>query len=594
MPKETILFTPYDGEVDREWRYAFEPERLGAPALDCEPVIRGPIYSQDEVATAIKHLDKLHLQFCDAVFPILNEIHGVQLSNRYWMTLTGYFFYAYLHIMYDRRLRFKRVQNQLGEFNVVGMSKKDWCPTLTPFGFFFGSRQNEQNNRLLYSIIADAHDIPIEPVQAEVKNWNHEEEQLPPRTDRLNRLLDRGYQSDICLHSSMLGRKNLLSLMLRSGMKVGEIRLTGNYVEPSETNFGFRKAFRRFHSPDAFIQFAVQALEHLLPVAYAEQFAKLRTDAKAKLARNQPSIIVAGMGLLTDVQFSFWSADAAASGTLLAGLQHGGNYGELQELPGELVETHINDYYLTWGETGKAKELCIGALRFMHEQLPNVEKKVGILWVTTHDTRFGHFFCNCVQSLRMPEYFAFQQRFLEILPEILTKRMAVRLYPQELGWQLKEHWHKTAIDASSMNDIGFKQALAGAKLVLLDTVGSTTVYQCLHHDLPFVIIADPSLFLLNERAQRLYKLLEDVGVLHWDIEHGVDSLKDASENPERWWQEQARQKAVNEFRQEFYGEPSVGRIWKQLRELRKNHPETKNLTKVLAISERPALEGTKK
>lgn len=593
MTKETILFTPYDGPLQEGQRYAFEPERLGAEPCGRAPVISGPIYTQDEVAASIKYLDKLHLEFCDIVFSMLNEMHNVNLSHRYWMTLTGYFFYAYLHIMYDRWTRFQRVREKLGEFKVAGLAKDNWRIPETPFGFCLPSWNDELFNRQIYSLLAEHIGGTVDGEKHIPQDWYVEGNLLPSRHGPLNRFLDRGYHTDICFHSSMLGRKNLLLLMLHSRLKVGEIRFTKNRVSLSKPDLAIRKTLCECNLSDPFEKFALQALEYVLPLAYVEQFDELRTEAKKNITRNQPSIIITGMGLLTDVNFSFWAAETVPK-TLLVGLQHGGNYGELQDLAGELAETRISDFYLTWGETEKDREFCVGALRFMHERLPDADKQATILWVTTHEARFGQFFNNCVIPPRMAEYFAFQQRLLESLPKEVITKVALRLYPHDLGWGLKERWDKSAIDISSMNSISFKQALARTELVLLDTVGSTTLYQCLHHDLPFMIVADRDLFLLNDRSQQLYRLLESVNVLHWDVDRAAIALSEACNDPKLWWREKARRKAVLRFRAAFFGEPSIGSLWRQLQKLRKAQSEIDTCEQPGVLKKQSAFLGSRK
>ncbi|SVD75286.1 uncharacterized protein METZ01_LOCUS428140, partial [marine metagenome] len=71
------------------------------------------------------YLNKLYESFLTAISKKMNEIHGVDRSNRYWRIIIGPWLYHFIQIFYDRYLSISAVIN----------SKKNvqtWLPNLQP------------------------------------------------------------------------------------------------------------------------------------------------------------------------------------------------------------------------------------------------------------------------------------------------------------------------------------------------------------------------------------------------------------------------------------------------------------------------------
>ena len=164
----------------------------------------------------------------------------------------------------------------------------------------------------------------------------------------------------------------------------------------------------------------------------------------------------------------------------------------------------------------------------------------------------------------MEEYFAWQIRFLEALPEVLRGNLFFRPHPFDFGHDLRKglsdrypflHWD----DRPS-----FAQSLSRARLLVIDHLG-TPMLEALAADVPTLLFWHPQRWEVREEAQPHFDRLRQAGILLDNPEEAAARAAEIAMRPGPWW----RSPEVQETRREFVHRyalrhPQWAKVWAEV------------------------------
>jgi putative transferase (TIGR04331 family) len=488
----------------------------------------------------------------------LNEIHGLDNDTLYWRRIIGFFLRTYIDALYDKYIRIKQVLSSYPKISIVGLSRPSFCTSDNAFYFSQAIRESDSLNLQLfsqiltelgchtltftsrpYSILEDAEKIRRGRTKG-VRNW---------LIERARSFINRGTSSRAALYVSLFSNRSLIAIILRSKFTCWPIIKMGRTSHNVIVDREIRKDFRNIMGDSEFESLVISTLEINWPTDFLESFAKIRSDAISKIAKNVPKAILTGIGFAWDTDFSVWAAECAKYGSTICGIQHGGTYGEVDYVSkGESFERSVVDRYVTWGWVKDETTIPLPPSRLIGLKKKRLSKKKNVLWVTSADSRYVSFFGNIVFGNRYVRYFSHQSALLHSLSSRAKQKIRVRLYTDDFGWKLRERWGSTLKDIQfTDNSEPLMEQAQKYELLVIDHFGGTSTLECLRLDIPLVIVGNRSLFSVDSGAEEYYGSLEKVGVLFFDPYSAAKMIELAFEDVESWWAESARRQAVEKF-----------------------------------------------
>jgi len=266
-----------------------------------------------------------------------------------------------------------------------------------------------------------------------------------------------------------------------------------------------------------------------------------------------PKAIFSCVAWYYDELFKSWAAPESEKGTLLIGMQHGGNYGSAAYQPSVDHEIKITDRYFTWGwdrQETPTKVIPWLASKLTGRRSFNAEnKKEGILFVATTAPRYLFQFPR--PPYRFEQYLVWQSRFLAALNKPLLSRLRVRFHREDMGWDMPARWKECnpAIPVETW-DIPFLQSLADCRIYVSDHM-ETTYIEALFANKPTILFWDPEINELRTEAQPYYELLRTAGILHDTPEAAAAAVSRVYDDVIVWWNNTDRQKARKTFCDRF-------------------------------------------
>jgi putative transferase (TIGR04331 family) len=268
---------------------------------------------------------------------------------------------------------------------------------------------------------------------------------------------------------------------------------------------------------------------------------------------SRASAIVSSSAWYYDEAFKQWAATSAESGTVLIGLQHGGNYGSLRQHIDPCHEIAISDRYYTWGwdDPSLQGKVIPGPTPILagRKTIGADNSRAGILFATTIWPRYLMQFP--FHPMHFSKYLDWQFYFIEALDPSLIPVLRVRLHRWQLGWDRTLAWSdqypEVAVeDQSTM----FLTSLTKCRLYVADHL-STTFLEALSANKPTLLFWHPELVDLKLEARPYYSRLRASGILHDSPDSAAHAVTAAYADVESWWNRPERQSAVQAFCHRF-------------------------------------------
>lgn len=505
------------------------------------------------------YIEKVYELVLDQLSDALNDLHGMQNGKRYWRIVIGPWAMLYTGILYERYLSLKTALEKLPTFSTIGLHEEAFQVPRDTTGFINLIIEDRYNLQLYTRILAAlGHNPPRKrPVDS---GTNPERVNTAPLLKRfvksglsaINSVAAR--YAPVIMHKSYFDKIDEYRLALRTGFKawpmLGDVTSDGpeTAIDPA-----MRLRVEGLALGEAeFERMLANFIAEDIPVCFLEGFNALQ-DTSQRNYPAHPQTILSASSWYFDEPFKAWAAGSAEQGTLLAGIQHGGNYGSTPYL---LLETHeltISDRFYTWGwerSGSPCKLVQASATKLRHDLMGADNSKVGILYVSNGFPRY--FMRPPVTIPQMVNYYNLQRQFFRALQARLHAVTTFRLYVNDYGWDCAEQWRTLYPDlAQETSDaVPFSKSLRDCRLYVCDHL-STTFVESLAADKPSILFWDAVNNEITEEARPYYDLLTKAGILYDSPDAAADAANRVYDDVETWWNVPVRQEARKTFCERF-------------------------------------------
>lgn len=293
-----------------------------------------------------------------------------------------------------------------------------------------------------------------------------------------------------------------------------------------------------------------QLLVEQMPKAYLEGFKYLRERGQQMGWPKQPKLIWTSNAHHRDDMFKLWVGEKVDSGVPFILGQHGGHYGQgLYSMP-EDHEMKICDHYLSWGWKTNEKVIPVGILKKVEEQDKSSRRQNAVLVLALAPPYAGATISIPVGPV-VKEYMKEQVDFYGQLDKAVASQMDVRLYPRDYGWDQSGYFTSRFPDVTiDDGKINYYDMLANAKLVVVGW-NATTYLESMASDVPTVTFWDERYFEIHDQANEYFDVLRKVGLHHDTAASAAEHVNTIWHDIDGWWQSEevvaARQTFLAEY-----------------------------------------------
>ena len=289
----------------------------------------------------------------EVIVPIINDLHRVEKSHRYWRILLGPWLGSFIQILYDRFENLRSFKTTREDVVVAVASDVNEILLSNDMGSFSRSYSTDIWNYCLYSkILTSLKWFRMEDVPAslgyegrgsfstkEACNWKNN---IFRSLNQLSKAVTM--KGDAFLCNSYLSRAQEFSLQLK------DWKVPRAWFCPREPIFELDKSLRHpvvSQTGDSFELLLKKFIFELMPKAYLEGYASLKRQAYSEWPK-EPGAVFSSNVIVSDL-LRVYIAQQAEDGTPIILGHHGGHYGSGRWFFQEDYERSISDSYVTWG-----------------------------------------------------------------------------------------------------------------------------------------------------------------------------------------------------------------------------------------------------
>lgn len=507
----------------------------------------------------------------DALFPILceilNQTHKVNHTERFWKIILGHWFNEYVATILNRVLT---LQQCLNDYNISGVTGfcapyQSLCvPSFVPF--WYEALESPRWNSILYSRILETMSIPNLiisnlPLEPELETTEQRTEinsskQRGPKSyafsilRKLAPLLAK--RGDAFIVSSYLPPKYEIYLQILLG------QFPSFWVTPSvkikanpDTSLRNELTHVLFNDSDHDLMKMVKTfLFEMLPIAYLEGFSEIQDIARKQKWPDKPKFIFTSNAFYSNDVLKYWIAKQVDSGVCYIVGQHGNSYfTDRRRL--NWVEEVTPDKFLTWGWNDDSGRYLPA---FVFQNNPRKPRKInpsgGLLLINTGP---GISRTCCDVASVAHQYLEMNQTFIQSLVSEPREQTTLRLdiTTREHPFSEKKRW--LAFDPNLKIDEGHSpiNQLISENRLIVHGYDSTGILLTLSENIPTIAFWLNGFDHLNDNVIDDYKLLVEVGIIHFTPESAAKKVNEIWPTIDDWWRRDEVQIARKEFCEKY-------------------------------------------
>ena len=505
------------------------------------------------------YLDKLYEQTLVQMKDLLNQIHGVDHSLRYWRIVIGPWLHCFIQILFDRyqsiltAIDSKKVTNTL----ISGYSETRWVPKDFP-GFLKWYVTDDYNHYLYSRIIEFSDVIPFNIVVAgDINNPKEQSDNIKHRftTKKIIKKLIRLYEKYIpdCLNQIVLVGSSLNTfdlIKLQLSLKQAPYLFPPDVVIPeADIDLTARGKLSLKSSNNKFEQLLGMMIEEQIPSIYLEGYTQMN-DRSLKAYPKKPKVIFTANAYRSNEAFKFWTGYHVDRGVKFVGTQHGGHYGIGLWSSSEKHEIQSDNMYYTWGWKSDIYKNTkpLAAAKLNSAKHIRSQKDGRLLLVLGVLPRYSYrMYSVPVAASGMLSYLNDQYRFVRALSKENQEQLLVRLYPIDRGWCQIARWNSEFPEVECCyGDTPMFEQLKESRL-FIGTYSGTTYLETFAANFPTVMFWNPDHWELRSSARPYFEELRRVGIFHDTPESAVAKVNEISHDPASWWNQSEILRAKDEF-----------------------------------------------
>ena len=540
-------------------------------------------YHWDDRAQIPKDLEYIN-DIYEALLPelarVLNEIHGVSYSVRYWRIVVGSWLYYFSQVVMDRWRVLQCASESYSRPTLLRVTPDD-TPLASPnsAAFLRATESDEWNERLCADIADQWTNIEVTKTQqCQVINrpFRLKSEQAGNVRSSILRILYSMvvkpldwlaqrrifYGEGVSLHSDYLSRPNrfALSVLMRQVPSMSlPIQLPQTDARTASRAWGLTTA-----DGDAFKNALAVLIPQYLPTCFLEGFEQAQALAAHSGWIRNPRVVMTANAFDSDDRWKLWAAVQVDKGAKLVIAQHGGGYGSQQWSAMQNYEMSISDRYLTWGwsDPQEAKAYPAPATKLVGMRVRRPRRTGKCVQVTASLPRQSYWMFGAPIGPQVHDYIDDQFRFAAALNVNVREDLLVRLYHRDYGWDLQQRWQdREPTIATDPGRQRLDRILREARLYVA-TYNATTFLESFTQGIPTVIFWDPEFWELSIEAKPYFDVLRQAGILFDDPVSCAAMVNSIWDDVPAWWESPDVQSAVISFSERFahVGARPLGRL----------------------------------
>lgn len=507
-----------------------------------------------------QYLAKVYCKHLGILAGLLNKLHGVEYSLRFWQIVIGQWLHYFVEILYDRYSSIKSAEES-GKVHEVWLAERtvEACIPTDHISFHHAFIEDEYNVYLYGEIIRHLNTFAFKEVKAAHLSmpWhksapvkNKVKAVLKNIVGNVFYMVPDSFNRNVFV-KSYYDKADLIKIQLSLG-QMPYLYVPEANIKRTSVDLGARKQIEYDTPEDQFQQILSRIIPYQIPLVHVEMFGQLRAKA-LKSYPKQPQTIITANAHTCHEAFKLWAGHCIERGSKFVISQHGGNYGMSLWNSEEDHELNIADVFLSWGWTSdndKIQPLASGKLRKACKEItPNNTGK--ILWVQMGIPRYSYLMYSIPVSSQWLNYHADQISFAQNLDDDVRKEIVLRLYPVDYSWHQKERWQANFPNlAISDNSEPFLRQLCECRL-FVGTYNATTYLETLAANFPTLIFWDPHYWELRKEVEPYFSELKSAGIFHDNPVSAAKKLNTISGDVGAWWASDSVQNARARFVDKF-------------------------------------------
>lgn len=507
-----------------------------------------------------RYLLELYRRLIQEIANVLNQYHKKNFSTRYWSILIGPWLRYYIYILYERFKTLEHIFMVNKNFQTLGLDEANYHYPIDTLDFMELLKEDSYNLQIYTKLIKSTKLFIItQYIKRRVRS------RCNKKTP--NNKLKRFFwififyflrkRKKLGLFKSYFPKLTRLYFMVFSMgklMEIPEAILPELDCTEKDYSFSLRNEIKlKYTGNNQFEDFLYSSLIEDLPICFLEGYNKYFMHAKQTInyLGHIKGFVSANAWYYSEL-FKQISALKAESNNKLYGIQHGGNYGNIQFNVSCEHELEILDNYYTWGWSSTIKMVKPMPINKLSSRF-SFNKNMGakdVLYGLTCLPRFDNNYFILLPS-EFEKYLNDQKVFISSLSEEAKNYLFVRPHHEDLGWNIKGKLREN-FSQLKFDDWGtsFLERLHSCKLYICDHL-STTHIESLALNKPTILFWRPGYFPYSETAVSYYQTLKDVGILFDEPVSAAIAVNEIINDVECWWAMPERQIAVRKFCQQY-------------------------------------------
>jgi putative transferase (TIGR04331 family) len=491
----------------------------------------------------------------DEMLPIitreLNNLHGTNFSNRYWMVLLSIWLHRCVCVILNR---YKTLEWALANYRISRMAvfgAPSYQLATSDSITFPWATDNDVWNNILFAEVAKfipGQKVVTEEVLYDGDNWFHFREATSARKNDLKKtILKKLYnlyetlavklvrRDDAFLISTYAGRK--ADIMLSLALAQIPVLWSRPALEPVCPNHALRTdlVLKLIDSKQKGLDACVRSLIFkLMPTCFLEGYTKLVNVVAEMPWPEKPKFIFTSNNFDTDEVFKAWAGAKAETGIPYYTGQHGCNYGTFRYPISERYLVQMSDKFITWGWRSIRSKVIPG---FIWNDMPanrakSLKRSDLLIIGRTVPSRIYTWDVFCEMQHNQDAQF----HLVENLSTLPRSAVLIRTYggAERWAWCDRARWTELNPGIKFDEYPEFVDSVRNTRLVVF-TFDSTGFLQLLRANYPVIGTWPLPLDLLRDEAKPYYSELMKAGILFSNPLSAAKFINEEWGNIDRWW-----------------------------------------------------------
>ena len=165
--------------------------------------------------------------------------------------------------------------------------------------------------------------------------------------------------------------------------------------------------------------------------------------------------------------------------------------------------------------------------------------------------RFSYYLYSVPIAGQVGSYLDDQLEFAGFLTDEVRRKLRIRLYPLDRGWDQKARW-RSRYDQITF-DSSKKSLISSLKesRIFIGTYNATTYLETFSANMPSILFWNPNHWEITSEADPYFQRLKEVGVLHDSPKSAAYHLVKIWNTVDEWWFGNSVQETVRAFNNNF-------------------------------------------